>query len=902
MPESKSTKGPAPQGKQEQRRRSARNEQKKLNLAVQQSDRDPQLAHTDPGTDSRHHAISDVPSQLQSEETGPLTGSKSAKGNDKKPKITAAARLSTGTRCKAIASPKDDPPAATASKRRSNNQHVSHDTDDKSAKIQHQSNPSNNGTKLQRLKLNMPSKGKPRTQRSSYQKYTLHLTTEVDWNEDLHPTDDDEALAINDKGGDVGLRVGTSVSTPDPELTSDGEHEIKTNQKRKVSKTQTTSEKRRKVSSTKSSSGSKNQRQPQLPLTAVSASKSSKPSSSKLRSNARSSNGHLTSAHTRTTLTGPPSGHSALNLKDTASQQKEIIVISSSPAPPSSSISDTGIDVLQNETYRYRVMETGTTGRGKAVGQKLRDALQGVELHTQLRPALETSLQSTDKGLDGISNEKATSPSSRMHSTTGSQDENSHAHLTIQQNQEDVMMIEAQPEPEPLPLHDTDTEPQRESIHQDRPDDEKMVEYPSRLREESSSPEASIHRDYSTDETHDESETNSPTAVSPGVFNTTDAPEHFHASIASSQSPIDYESDTSSQYPSNAEVTGFANGQLRNGRNNDNQTPDSQQPLLTRQPVLQRPSGASGPVIMALRSSIIDENGSPRLFEDASLALNQIKSPLKEVQIPSDLETPQSSPIPYDQISDECSLHRWDDEAWSRYQRQIGLARESMNKRPQSALPRDSVGEEGGEMTTSRRMPRQSDPALSYNPLVGTSIATGPDTDRTRADQNSATVINSNRGDNAQSSLHAGPNEVVPRSTQAQEVSRVQQSSQSDQIHPPDWILALQTAQKNAHDLLQETNQVSPADPSPIDYHAHELIFGQSLSSQLAAEQEMIQQVLQIYRQGCNRILDDLSQAHQARMNLYQQQMTSVRDQHHAICQDLIRGFQALDDRVQEGP
>lgn len=73
----------------------------------------------------------------------------------------------------------------------------------------------------------------------------------------------------------------------------------------------------------------------------------------------------------------------------------------------------------------------------------------------------------------------------------------------------------------------------------------------------------------------------------------------------------------------------------------------------------------------------------------------------------------------------------------------------------------------------------------------------------------------------------------------------------------------------------------------------------QRLSNQLAAEQETIRQVLHIYRQGCNRILDDLFQAQQVRMDLYQQQMTAVKEQHRQICQELVQGLQDLDHWVQ---
>lgn len=79
------------------------------------------------------------------------------------------------------------------------------------------------------------------------------------------------------------------------------------------------------------------------------------------------------------------------------------------------------------------------------------------------------------------------------------------------------------------------------------------------------------------------------------------------------------------------------------------------------------------------------------------------------------------------------------------------------------------------------------------------------------------------------------------------------------------------------------------------------LIDRKNLSVQLAAEQDTIRQVLQIYRQGCNRILDDLFKAQEARMELYRQQMSSVKEHHTQICQELIRGLQELDHRVQQG-
>jgi hypothetical protein len=47
-------------------------------------------------------------------------------------------------------------------------------------------------------------------------------------------------------------------------------------------------------------------------------------------------------------------------------------------------------------------------------------------------------------------------------------------------------------------------------------------------------------------------------------------------------------------------------------------------------------------------------------------------------------------------------------------------------------------------------------------------------------------------------------------------------------------------------------------------------------------------------------MLQELFRAQEVRMDLYQKQMASVKEQHTEICQDLIRGLQELDCRVQQ--
>lgn len=47
-------------------------------------------------------------------------------------------------------------------------------------------------------------------------------------------------------------------------------------------------------------------------------------------------------------------------------------------------------------------------------------------------------------------------------------------------------------------------------------------------------------------------------------------------------------------------------------------------------------------------------------------------------------------------------------------------------------------------------------------------------------------------------------------------------------------------------------------------------------------------------------MLQGLFQAQELRMELYQKQMVSIKEQHTDICKDLIRGLQELDYRVQQ--
>lgn len=68
----------------------------------------------------------------------------------------------------------------------------------------------------------------------------------------------------------------------------------------------------------------------------------------------------------------------------------------------------------------------------------------------------------------------------------------------------------------------------------------------------------------------------------------------------------------------------------------------------------------------------------------------------------------------------------------------------------------------------------------------------------------------------------------------------------------------------------------------------------------LEGEKETISQVLDTYRQGCHQFLNQLFHAHEQRIELYRQQMASVRQQHEDICRDIIHQLEENDKRIQE--
>ncbi|KAJ5727585.1 hypothetical protein N7493_005405 [Penicillium malachiteum] len=846
--------------------RSSTDGQKRLDLTTLPSVGDPlQLERKGHGTDLCHsdpkHAISDTANQLQSESAGALlTRSKAApQGRDKQPKINTTSNVTAGVRRKlpTVSNEGDGP---STMQPRISNRRASHKAlaDEKSIRGQNVKVCSG-GIKSQRLKLTLPRVPKRQTQRSNRKKYTLKLKPEVDWDEDLRPTDDETPWNSHE--------CGTSVSTPCPEPSSDEESSVKPNHKRKGSKTGPPSGKRRKAAKAKSSTGKKNTQVPQLPLTLVDAVPSVPPRPKQSPINFRS-NSEAVNHEFPNTNKMPVAVQSAPvppKPKEAATRERVVIEISSDPLISTSSSPDTSMDVLRNEAYRYRVIRKTSDGRGKAVGQKLADALRGVELHTQLRPAVESSLQSARKSRDSTIHEQPAIASLQIDTSQAD-------HHKLQEKQETLERVSEAPNV----TQNVEIPRNLTNIHAL---DANIEQSPPQLQEKPLGCQYSTHMDFRKDSTSHRGGSGSgegeQRADSNGPLKKTDQLEHSQIDSGSLHNPIN---NAPAQKYLDLEI-GAANGGLSNEQNEYHETPESQRPLLSPHTPFHmffnpRPRDSI--------TSIVDSNGSPRLMPGTSLLVERARAQLDHMKVPSDVSIASSSKERNSVGSSYYSSD--DDQVWSKYQRDMfleyGFETESMKKKAQAICSKEIANQDAdksfdlgiGACTPSEVL------STLFGGLPDNPILTGPDLRGIDARMNST---------QAPSFPHRNTGETMRRNVShtltcaPTQISEPQRLSLLDETNPHDWILALQNAQRSAREALLQTNE--------------------RLSSQLATEQDTIHQVLQIYQQGCNRILDELLQAQQVRMDLYQQQITTVREQHRQVCQNFIRGFQELDHRVQNG-
>ena len=625
--------------------------------------------------------------------------------------------------------------------------------------IQPESNP-------RRLRLSLPRKPKAGVNGAARKQYTLQLKTEVDWSEDLHPTDEEIATLYGKNDEE-----GATVSTPDPDLTYDEESDLATTYKRKGSTARRVPGKRRKSLQAKKITRKKNTRSRQLPLTSFTVDYTTPTQPGEMASNSKSDSQtikeQLTSTNVKNTSAELPSNAHLSNQVGRTNEQREVIEISSASITPISSSSDNHIDVLRSEAYRYRVIGTGSDGRGKVVGQKLVDALRGVELHTQLRTAIETTLHSAHRDQDGIQKEFA-SPSSRIMTNDKSQSQASLiSHGAIEQEHENNEILKpVQVSQDPL----------------------QMTQFTKSPREIAG---------QSTSRQNDQQPGSLPHPL--GSVDTPNYPQKENGMGRSSKS-------------SSGSAVGHVNVPFQLEKNRNGVTPESQRPLLTQQTPLQTSAPLLEVVKTAPKSTIVDSNGSPRLIKEANFA-DQIRSELKHMQKPRDAKILPSSSSDYEQNSDRSSFDSSEDElVWSKYQRDMfleyGLETALMKKSTQYAPIKDSATKDENNKDSRHEVARNS-PAENR-----------PDACDVRANKASMVAPTFPQRNTEEPGADTGQHAVVPLSTEMsgtlQALSEAQQFSQSSGSDPLDWILALQTAQRSAQDLLLETNQVGLADRKPL--------------------------------------------------------------------------------------
>ncbi|KAJ6093343.1 hypothetical protein N7486_008632 [Penicillium sp. IBT 16267x] len=858
-----------------------RDPKQKLGLTTLPHFEDPlQLASEDGATDSCQaattHVIPNVPQQLESGDARSLAqNTKSATEiSDTQKAISPTRSVGIDTQRKTVADSNGNAPLTK--KGRDRKQHINGSTDDKvstaqSEKVQPES-------KFRRLTLSLPRKLESRGKRSPRKKYTIHLKTEVDWNEDLRPTEDEDSCHANSHD------EGTSLSNPDPEPTREDEENLK--HKRKGSNAQPISGKRRKSAKCTADNRRESSRRPQLHLTSLTAEPGLALQSGPIASNAKAD--QLPGGQPQDFLSAQKPYETSQN--EPTTQQHEIIEITSSPVVPESISSDYGIDVLRGQTYR--VIGTSCDGRGKTVGQKLADALHGVQLHSPDRPATQNTLYSTHKEHAGRNCQEAASPSSRMPTTDGSQSQDPQVlDIGIKQTQASLGMIQQrQGLSEAFQLTHITTLPSEMANLRNTGRTQILAK-----RQGSLSGRDFVHIKVGSNGVNDHNTTRdclqNDHALVP--LETVDAMDDSHRAIIHPPRAVsEHNTDSSSQNSPETGRKNFPGTFFRSRNNGTHHTPESQRPLLRLQTPIQARTSILGGFMTAPMGSIVDSKGSPRLMLQANVATDKAQSALEDIQAHIDGEIPVPSSSSYDKDSNEYSLDSSDDEVtWSKYQRDMfmeyGFQTASMKKSgAQSPPPKGNYNTDNN----NKILDQQNTKYLSVNPIpaffnpprdasiIREHLAHGVDQNMTAGVEPGPSQIPAD-----ELSAYAGQNAVAPLSTKIprppKAAPEAHQFSQSGESNPPDWISALQAARKNAHELLLETNQ--------------------HLSSQLAAEQETIRQVLHIYRQGCNHILDDLFQAQQLRMGLYQQQMTAVKEQHHQICQELVLSLQDLDHRVQ---
>ncbi|KAJ6116032.1 hypothetical protein N7523_006449 [Penicillium sp. IBT 18751x] len=705
-------------------------------------------------------------------------------------------------------------------------------------------------------KLSEPSKrgstiARPR--RSTRKSYVLPPELDVDWDEDIRPTDDE--MDKFDGHGE------SALNSTDPEYKK---FEDRKSPKRKRRQSGPNSSKRQKSINKKPNTIRKEgDRRLQLPLTAepiiIPQVGVSGPHTS---SSSRPLDEQSEAAITQGTAQMPRSCFPNISVDQNQDHsqvaiEKHKVIEISSDSLPSSKQSSPECDIDRQSSHVSPASDL-SQGRGKVVGTKLSDALR-------------------DAGLSpGHTMDPATQPTRRFETTVDNKNTNistPHKPLAHSSSSRDSGLTESS------------MGQGKFAVDSDRLGSDSRMIRADYLNLPVTMNLHGLFNNQAYIETNEKSDeaTHAPMARAMECHEIADeylADSQDYAPTTGSKADASSHSSPAAEFDRRATLT----IQGTQGQN----TPESEKPLLTKEtPLKSRPQSAP-------RSILVDGNGSPRLANQQN---EKIQAPLSMNDYTGSIHLTgvSSTPSDYDQSSEMYSPGDTPESqrTWSKFHRdmvaEFGIDAEQLLHGGDRTISFSKTSVSNAATNEASHIDRQhTDKFSEGKPIIypRRTDSTPPET-RTHIahEMTSAITTTLSTGPFNEIGLcgrdHTDDHPEDPSLSRPLGPSRPglepRRSLMQGDANNMEWISALQTAQRSAHDLLQQ------------------------LSTQLAAEQDTIRDVLQIYRTGCHRILDDLFRAQEVRMELYRQQMSSVKEQHTQICQELIRGLQELDDRVQ-GP
>ncbi|GKZ29727.1 hypothetical protein AbraIFM66950_006237 [Aspergillus brasiliensis] len=121
---------------------------------------------------------------------------------------------------------------------------------------------------------------------------------------------------------------------------------------------------------------------------------------------------------------------------------------------------------------------------------------------------------------------------------------------------------------------------------------------------------------------------------------------------------------------------------------------------------------------------------------------------------------------------------------------------------------------------------------------------------------------------------------VVSDQSSAQPNSHKSVVTADDVLENTSWQTSLQVLHKRAQGMLHATSE--------------------HIIQEIESEKKTINEVLEVYRRDCHRVLDQLFEAQDERIRLCQQQMNSIREHHTGVCQELMQRLERDEQRLQD--